>query len=62
MTRTATAVTVTVTGRAATAVPGLRLPVRVTVTGPVERPVARHLGFGITEGSSAANPSGGDAR
>jgi len=40
VTRTATTVTVVVTGRAATVVPGLRLPVRVTVTGPVERPVA----------------------
>jgi Flp pilus assembly protein TadG len=40
VTRTATTVTVTITGTATTVVPGLRLPVTVTVTGPVERVVA----------------------
>jgi hypothetical protein len=37
VTRTATTVMVTITGRAATVVPGLRAPVRISVTGPVER-------------------------
>ncbi len=40
VTRTATTVTVTITGTATTVVPGMRLPVTVTVTGPVERVVA----------------------
>ena len=45
VTRTATTVTVTVTGTAATVVPAVRMPVRVTVTGPVERVV---LGIAVS--------------
>jgi Flp pilus assembly protein TadG len=37
VTRSATTVTVSITGTAATVMPGFRLPVRTTATGPVER-------------------------
>lgn len=37
VTRTATAITVTVTGTASTVVPGLTLPIRASVTAPIER-------------------------
>jgi Flp pilus assembly protein TadG len=50
VTRTATTVTVTVTGRAAMVVPGLRLPVRVTVTGPVERLLAKSRQHSTVDG------------
>ena len=37
VTRTATTITVTVTGTASTVVPGLTVPIRASVTAPVER-------------------------
>ena len=50
VTRTATTVTVTTTGRAATVVPGVRAPVRVSVTGPVERVVALDRVYSTVDG------------
>ena len=38
VTRTATAITVTVTGTASTVVPGLTLPIRASVTAPIDGP------------------------
>jgi hypothetical protein len=55
VTRTATTVTVTITGRSATVVPGLRPLIEVTLSGPVERIVDETREFTISEASSGGN-------